>query len=225
MRKKPLYLLCSNSAIMQSTMCGFGVIMYMASMSRCVVLRSSRRSTSAGVSALLQGRLACRTCDVEIENVIFLDDVVYELLAVLVHYEDLPVAASGRADGAEDDCVLGQTLAVALAGRSTYVPAGCLSWRHPCWPCWRGMAANATGKLTPALEEDATGSMVYPRRANERCKEGATGGGGGGGAGARRVELVAAQPAAVQVVLLVRPRSLASRWVSCGIVYAPSIWG
>tara|TARA_R110002003_G_scaffold96_27_gene7634 strand:+ start:2256 stop:2525 length:270 start_codon:yes stop_codon:yes gene_type:complete len=89
------------------------------------------------------------------------------------------------------------------------------------------MAANATGKLTPALEEDATGSMVYPRRANERCKEGATGG-GGGCAGARRVELVAAQPAAVQVVLLVRPRSLAllaSLWVSCGIVYAPSIWG
>jgi hypothetical protein len=65
---------------------------------------------------------AQRTCDVEIENVILLDDIVYELLAVLVDYEYLPlfdalamaargpqgvrayVAARGGADGTEDDC-------------------------------------------------------------------------------------------------------------------------
>lgn len=32
-----------------------------------------------------------RTRDVGIEDVIFLDDVVYDLLAVLVHYEYLPL--------------------------------------------------------------------------------------------------------------------------------------
>jgi hypothetical protein len=32
-KKNPLYLLCSNSAIMQSTMWALGVMMYMASMS------------------------------------------------------------------------------------------------------------------------------------------------------------------------------------------------
>jgi hypothetical protein len=31
------------------------------------------------------------TCDVEVEDVIFLDHVVYELLAVFVHDEDLPL--------------------------------------------------------------------------------------------------------------------------------------
>jgi hypothetical protein len=52
MRKKPRYRLCSNSAMMQSTMCGLGVSMYMASMSLCVVLRSSRRSMSGEVRSV-----------------------------------------------------------------------------------------------------------------------------------------------------------------------------
>jgi hypothetical protein len=50
-KKKPRYLLCSNSAMMQSTMCGLGVRMYIASMSRWVVRRSSRRSMSGLVRA------------------------------------------------------------------------------------------------------------------------------------------------------------------------------
>jgi hypothetical protein len=61
-----------------------------------------------------------RTRDVEVEDVIFLDHVVYELFAILVDYEDLPlpdvlamrvrgakaayVAAGGGADGTEDYC-------------------------------------------------------------------------------------------------------------------------
>ena len=48
MRKKPRYLLCSNSAMMQSTMCGLGVMMYTASMSLMVSRRSSMRSMSVG---------------------------------------------------------------------------------------------------------------------------------------------------------------------------------
>ena len=95
--------------------------------------------------------------DVGVEDVIFLDDVVYELLGVFVDDEDLPlravlvlvrrgtghahVAAGHLADGVEDDCIacqLGCPTRCALY-TGTYALAGYRSWT----PSWRGTAASA----------------------------------------------------------------------------------
>lgn len=90
-RKKPRYLLCSNSAITQSTMCGLGVMIYMASMSRWVVRRCSMRSISGGSEAAANGNATQRTGDVGVEDVIFFDHIVDQLLAVLVDNQYLPL--------------------------------------------------------------------------------------------------------------------------------------
>jgi hypothetical protein len=88
----PLYLRRSKSAMMQSTMWGFGVRKYTASMSRCTSRRSSMRSMSAtGQERLFRAMGAARTCDVRIEHVILLDYIVNELAAVFVHNQDLPL--------------------------------------------------------------------------------------------------------------------------------------
>jgi hypothetical protein len=60
-----------------------------------VPLRGSALLEALNVWACQDGGLAQQwarhTRDVEVEDVIFLDDIVYELLAVLVDYEDLPL--------------------------------------------------------------------------------------------------------------------------------------
>jgi hypothetical protein len=45
----------------------------------------------AGQNRGLTGQWAQRTRNVEVEDIIFLDDIVYQLLAVLVDYEYLPL--------------------------------------------------------------------------------------------------------------------------------------
>jgi hypothetical protein len=100
--------------------------------------------------------------DVGIEDVIFLDDIVDELLAVLVDNEYLPLlvglASGGRAGVRDmhtsprvvDFMVLRMTVARQLAtlcekscARTAYALAECLSCSRPNWPCWRGAAAGA----------------------------------------------------------------------------------
>jgi hypothetical protein len=44
-------------------------------------------------NAFLQG-FRCHTCDVLVEYVIFLDDIVDDLLGLLVDYEDFPLSTS-----------------------------------------------------------------------------------------------------------------------------------
>jgi hypothetical protein len=101
-----------------------------------------------------------RTRDVGVENVIFLDHVVYELLAGFVHDEDLPLLRVSdvltRSGGMPTSprvvwrMVLRMTVShvnrVYEPSRSgvayAYVRAECLSSR----PCWRGTAAQTAGR-------------------------------------------------------------------------------
>jgi hypothetical protein len=94
-KNEPLYLRRSKSAMMQSTMWGFGVRKYTASMSRCTSRRSSMRSMSAtGQGSWFMATGAARTGDVGIEHVILLDYIVDKLAAVFVHNQDLPLRRS-----------------------------------------------------------------------------------------------------------------------------------
>lgn len=89
-------------------MCGFGVRKYTASVSRWSGRRSSMRSMSAGVvrSGSTCRVIRRRTRDVFVEYVVFLDDIVYELAALFVYHQDLPLrstlgfaSSSSRAGG------------------------------------------------------------------------------------------------------------------------------
>lgn len=174
-KKKPLYRRWSNSAIMQSTMCGFGVIMYTASMSRMGCRRSSMRSMSVGRlgKGYVEAQRRSRTRDVEVENVIFLDHVVDQLLAVLVHNEYLPLRVVSDAWAASRQglrtsprvvwrMALSMTVAPCVSRRrlgaqytvASYALSECLSSR----PCWRGLAANA------ATRRRGRAGLVYRRK-------------------------------------------------------------
>jgi hypothetical protein len=118
--------------------------------------------------------------DVGVEDVVFLDDVVYELLRVLVEDEDLPlrlcqrmvmgwigsahVAADHLADGGENHCITCQPAPQTVCAQCawTYALAGPRSWT----PSWRGAAAGA-GRMQRGGVEDGGGEL----QAQWRCCE------------------------------------------------------
>lgn len=91
------YLRRSKSARRQSTIWGCGDRRYMASMSGLSSLFSSILSISAKCyHKLLQALFMPRTRNVLIENVIFLDNIVYYLLRSFIDDQHLPLQMVSR---------------------------------------------------------------------------------------------------------------------------------